>query len=472
MRKALFIKTDYIFRIIFTGGEKMFKVSDIVEVEITGLGSTGEGVGKADGFTIFVHGALTGEKVKARLTIVKKNYANGRLMQVLHKSEFRQKPICEEFYQCGGCQLQHLTYPGQLLSKQQQVKDALGRIGHFKDIVVLPVIGAPSPLAYRNKMQCPIASQDGTKIGFYKTGTHEVVDLKKCYIQTDTNNLVIEIIREWIRKYKISIYNEKTGKGLLRHIIGRVSADNNAVMVGLVCTQKSLPNKDELVEMLKEGIPNLTSVIQNINSRNTNVIMGEHTRVIWGSPTITDKIGNFSFDISANSFFQVNTKQASALYATALEFAELTGKENVADLYCGIGTISLFLASKAKQVWGIEIVNAANENAKDNAMKNQITNTEFICQDVAIGLEKLSKKKKLDVIVLDPPRAGCDKLVLERIISANPARIVYVSCNPASLARDLKILVDSGQYQLVKVQPVDMFAQTAHIESVSQLIRK
>lgn len=449
----------------------MFKVHDIVEVEITGLGSTGEGVGKADGFTVFVQGALTGEKVKAKLTTVKKSYALGRMLQVLKKSEFRQKPVCEVFYKCGGCQLQHMTYAGQLESKRQQVKDAMGRIGHFKDVPVLPVLGDSQPLNYRNKMQCPIASQDGTKIGFYKTGTHEVVDIKECHIQAAENNQIIEVIREWVRKYKVSIYNEQTGKGLLRHIIGRVSADNGEVMAGLVCTQKSLPNKEELIVMLRERIPNLVSIVQNINSRRTNVIMGEHTRVVWGKPTITDKIGGFSFDISANSFFQVNTKQANALYSKALEFAELTGKENVVDLYCGIGTISLFLASKAKQVWGFEIVDVAIENAKDNAMANKISNVEFSCVDVAVGLEKLSKKKKLDVIVLDPPRAGCDKPVLEHIINANPKRIVYVSCNPASLARDLRILVDSGKYELVQVQPVDMFAQTSHVENVAQLVR-
>ena len=449
----------------------MFKVHDVVEVEITGLGSTGEGVGKADGFTVFVHGALTGEKVKARITVVKKSYAIGRLVQVLSRSEFRQKPVCEVFNKCGGCQLQHLTYAGQLESKRQHVKDALVRIGHFKEIEVLPVIGDKQPLHYRNKMQCPIASQEGTKIGFYKTGTHEVVDIKKCYIQAEENNQIVEVIREWVRKYKVSIYNEKTGKGLLRHIIGRVSADNGEVMAGLVCTQKSLPNKEELVEMLRESIPKLVSVVQNINSRRTNVIMGEHTRVIWGKPSITDSIGGFSFDISANSFFQVNTAQANALYGQALEFAELTGKENVVDLYCGIGTISLFLASKAKHVWGFEIVDVAIENAKDNAMANKTANVEFSCVDVAIGLEKLSKKKRLDVIVLDPPRAGCDKAVLDHIVEANPERIVYVSCNPASLARDLRILVDSGKYELVQVQPVDMFAQTSHVETVVLMSR-
>lgn len=449
----------------------MFKVHDIVEVEVTGLGSTGEGVGKADGFTVFVHGALTGEKVKARLTFVKKSYAQGRLLQIISKSEFRQKPICEVFYKCGGCQLQHMTYEGQLLAKQQQVSDALGRIGHFKDVTVLPVLADADPMYYRNKMQCPIASQEGTKIGFYQTGTHEVVDLKKCYIQAEANNLIIEVVREWIRKYQVSIYNEHTGKGLLRHIIGRVSSKTGEVMAGLVCTQKSLPNKEELIAMLQMSIPKLTSVVQNINSRSTNVIMGEHTRVIWGKPTITDKIGDFSFEISANSFFQVNTRQANILYSKALEFAELTGKENVVDLYCGIGTISLFLAAKAKHVWGFEIASAAIENAKDNAMVNQIANVEFNCQDVAVGLEKINKKKRMDVIVLDPPRAGCDKALLEHIINAKPQRIVYVSCNPASLARDLRILVDSGSYELIKVQPVDMFAQTAHVEVVSQLIR-
>lgn len=450
----------------------MFKVHDIVEVEITGLGSTGEGVGKADGFTVFVHGALTGEVVKAKLTTVKKNYATGRLMQIVKKSEYRQKPVCEVFYKCGGCQLQHMTYEGQLESKHQQVKDALGRIGHFKDVPVLPVLADAHPLYYRNKMLCPIASQDGMKIGFYKTGTHEVVDIKKCYIQNEENNAIISVVRDWAHKYKVSIYNEQSGKGLLRHILGRVSSQTGEVMVGIVCAQKSMPNKDELILMLQERIPKLASVVQNVNSRRTNVVMGEHTRVLWGKSSIEDRIGEFSFDISANSFFQVNTQQANALYSTALEFAELTGKENVVDLYCGIGTISLFLAAKAKHVWGLEIVGEAIENAKTNAMSNKIANVEFNCVDVAVGLEKINKKKRMDVIVLDPPRAGCDKAVLDHIIQANPKRIVYVSCNPASLARDLRILVDSGNYELVKVQPVDMFAQTSHVECVALIERK
>ena len=449
----------------------MLKKGERIELQITSMGSSGEGVGKLDGFAIFVPGALVGEIVKVQITLVKKSYATGRLVQVVVKSSQRQKPLCEVFYKCGGCQLQHLTYEGQLAIKRQQVQDALERIGHFKNIEVQPVLADPKPLYYRNKMLCPIASQDGLKIGFYKNATHEIVDIKKCYIQSEANNQILNAIRNWIHKYKVSIYNEQSGKGLLRHILGRVSASTGEVMVGLVCTQKSLPNKEELIETLRMNIPNLASVIQNINSYRTNVVLGEHTRVLYGKPAIADKIGNFEFNISAASFFQVNTAQANVLYQTALEFADLSGQEHVIDLYCGIGTISLFLAKKAKMVWGIELSSVAVENAKENAMRNQIGNVEFNCADATVAMAKLAKKKNIEVIVLDPPRAGCDKQVLEHILQIAPKKIVYVSCNPASLARDMRILADSGEYELAKVQPVDMFAQTSHVECVALMSR-
>lgn len=450
----------------------MFKVGEQTQVKITSMGSSGEGVGKVDGFTVFVKGALPEELVKCKITTVKKSYANAQILQIVEKSPHRQKPVCPLFYKCGGCQLQHISYEGQLQVKQQQVVDALVRIGHFENPQVLPVLGDEHPLFYRNKMLCPIASQDGTKIGFYKTGSHQVVDVQKCFIQNEANNLILSVVREWVRKYKVSVYNEHTGKGLLRHILGRVSAADGSVMVGLVCTQKSLPNKDELVSMLQTNIPNLVSVVQNVNSQKTNVVLGRHTRVLFGKECLVDKIGDFSFEISATSFFQVNTKQAAKLYSTAVDFADLHGTENVLDLYCGIGTISLFLAKKAKFVRGIEVVPVAVENAKENAMRNQMGNVEFVCADTAPAMEKLSQKKNIDVIVLDPPRVGCAKEVLESMIAVAPQKIVYVSCNPASLARDVKILANSGRYELVKVQPVDMFAQTSHVECVALIERK
>lgn len=449
----------------------MFKKGNQIELKITSLGSSGEGVGKVDGFTIFVKGALPGEKIRAKITILKKSYANAQMLQIIDRSPQRQKPFCPLFYKCGGCQLQHLSYEGQLIVKKQQVIDALERIGHIPNPPVFPVLADENPMYYRNKMLCPIASQDGTKIGFYKTGTHEIVDMQECYIQSQANNIILTTVREWVRKYKISVYNEESGKGLLRHILGRVSAATNEVMVGLVCTQKSLPNKLELVEMLKANIPNLVSVVQNLNSSNTNVIMGRTNIVLYGKSVIADKIGSFTFEISATSFFQVNTKQAEKLYQTALDYAKLSGTETVVDLYCGIGTLSLFLAQKAKNVIGVEVVPIAIDNAKENAKFNKVKNIEFICDDATVAMQQISRKNNIDVVVLDPPRAGCEKPLLEQIIQTLPQRIVYVSCNPASLARDIKILTDSGDYKLVKVQPVDMFGQTAHVETVVLMSR-
>ena len=449
----------------------MFKVGDIVDLEITSVGSAGEGVGKVDGFAVFVARALPGEKIKARLTLVKKSYATGKLLEINQKSPHRQRPVCEVFYKCGGCQLQHLDYSGQLKIKEQQVRDALERIGKFSDVQIFPVLADKQPLNYRNKMQCPVASQDGLKLGFYEVGSHKVVDVRECHIQNQVNNTILTVVRDWIRKFRISVYNEQTGKGLVRHVLGRVSSATGEVMAGIVCTQKSMPHKEELIEMLKLSIPNITSVVQNINSRRTNVILGDITKVLYGKESIADKIGEFTFQIAAKSFFQVNTKQAEVLYKTALDYAQLTGEEQVVDLYCGIGTISLFLAKQAKKVWGIEIVDVAVEDAKINAKANGIENVEFFKADVNLALEKISKKTRLDVVVLDPPRAGCDKALLDTIVNSKPKRVVYVSCNPATLARDLRILVDSGLYELVKVQPVDMFGQTSHVETVVLMSR-
>lgn len=443
---------------------------ELIEMSITGLGSSGEGVGKYQGFTVFVPGALPGEKVSVLINLVKKNYATGVLQRVLEPSAERLTPPCSVYEQCGGCQLQHLSYAGQLAMKQQQVKDALMRIGHL-DVEVLPVIGCNDPWNYRNKMQFP-AAMDGEgllQLGCYATASHSVVDTDSCMIQKAANNEVLLTVRKWMQCFGITAYDEKTGKGLVRHVMSRVGVHSGEVMAVLITSAYDIPHKKELVEWLKKYVPGLVSVVQNINKKKTNIIMGDKTRVIYGQSTIKDSLGVLNFNISAQSFFQVNSEQAEKLYNTALEYAALNGTETVVDVYCGTGTISLYLARHARQVYGIEIVAPAIADAKKNAELNNCQNAEFILGDAAVELPKLlATGIQPDVVLVDPPRAGCEEKVLAAIAEVGPERVVYVSCNPASLARDLAYMEEHG-YKTTIVQPVDMFSMTSHVENVALL---
>lgn len=446
------------------------KKGDNIELQIAGLGSSGEGVGRYDGFTVFVHGALPEETVQAEIILVKKNYAIGKLIKIITASPDRVEPVCPVYAECGGCQLQHLSYAGQLRMKQQQVKDALTRIGHM-DTEVLPVIGCSNPWNYRNKMQFPAASgaEGKISIGCYAAATHSVIDTGSCMIQKEANNEVLTTVRKWMQRYSISAYDEKTGKGLVRHVMSRVGVHSGEVMAVLITSAYDIPHKKELVEWLTKYVPNLVSVVQNINKKPTNVVMGSKTRVLYGRTTITDSLGALSFNISAQSFFQVNSEQAEKLYNKALEYAALSGNETVVDVYCGTGTISLYLAKHAGKVYGIEIVAPAIEDAKKNAQDNNCSNAEFILGDAAEKLPQLlAEGVKPDVIVVDPPRAGCEQKVLKAIADVEPQRIVYVSCNPASLARDLAYLSERG-YKTMAAQPVDMFPMCAHVETVCLL---
>lgn len=446
------------------------KKGDNIKLQIAGLGSSGEGVGRYDGFTVFVHGALPEETVQAEITLVKKNYAVGKLIKIIAASLDRVEPVCPVYADCGGCQLQHLSYAGQLRMKQQQVKDALTRIGHL-DTEVLPVIGCNSPWNYRNKMQFPAASgaEGKISIGCYAAATHSVIDTGSCMIQKEANNEVLTTVRKWMQRYGISAYDEKTGKGLIRHVMSRVGVHSGEVMAVLITSAYDIPHKKELVEWLTKYVPNLVSVVQNINKKPTNIVMGNKTRVLYGQPTITDSLGALSFNISAQSFFQVNSEQAEKLYNKALEYAALSGNETVVDVYCGTGTISLYLAKHAGKVYGIEIVAPAIEDAKKNAQENNCHNAEFILGDAVEKLPQLlAEGVKPDVVVVDPPRAGCEQKVLKAIADVEPQRIVYVSCNPASLARDLAYLAERG-YKAMAAQPVDMFPMTSHVETVVSL---
>lgn len=448
------------------------KQGDNIILQISGLGSNGEGVGKYEGFTVFVQGALPQEEVSAKVKLVKKNYAVAVLQRILKPSAERVEPLCPVYKECGGCQLQHLSYAGQLAYKRQQVQDALNRIGHL-EIDVIPVLGASEPWNYRNKMQFPVAvnTEGNLQIGCYAAATHSVVNTETCMIQKAANNDILKTVRKWMQRFGISAYDEKTGKGLVRHVMGRVGVHSGEVMAVLITSAYDIPHRRELVEWLKKYVPGLTSVVQNINKKPTNIIMGNKTRVLYGAENIKDELGALAFNISAQSFFQVNSEQTEKLYNKALEFAALTGSETVVDIYCGTGTISLYLARHARKVYGIEIVAPAIIDAERNAEENNCKNAEFILGDAAVELPKLLMSGvQPDVVVVDPPRAGCEEKVLASICHVKPKRVVYVSCNPASLARDLAYMEQHG-YNTLIAQPVDMFPMTNHVETVCCLHR-
>lgn len=443
-----------------------------LELTINGLGSAGEGVGRYQGIAVFVPGALTGEVIKARAVFVKKSFVNAELTEIITASPDRVEPVCPVYKECGGCQLQHLSYEAELREKRQQVQDALERIGHLNDVNVLPTIASENPLYYRNKMQFPVTGYKGSlEIGCFALNTHRVIDVENCCIQKQKNNEIAAVVRQWMKQYKITPYDEDARIGIVRHIMGRVGVHTGEVMACLVTAQDSVPHIKDLARMLKAAIPGIKSVVQNVNKRSTNVILGEKTKVIAGSPTIKDKIGPLKFNISAQSFFQVNSVQAEKLYNTALEFAGLQGEENVVDLYCGTGTITLFLAQKAKRALGIEIVPSAIRDAKQNALANRIENVDFLLGDAAVEMPKLAVNGfRPDVVIVDPPRAGCEERVLAAIVKVKPRRVVYVSCNPATLARDLAYLHTHG-FTVEKVQPCDMFSRTHHVETVALMSR-
>ena len=448
-----------------------FRKNDLVTLEIEDCGIDGEGIGKADGFTVFVKDAVIGDTVTAKIIKAKKNYGYGRLMEVLKPSPYRVEPKCEFARQCGGCQLQALSYDQQLVFKTNKVKGHLERIGGFTDIPMEPIIGMDELFHYRNKAQFPVGRNKEGKIvtGFYAGRTHNIIENRDCALGVAENKEVLDRVISHMEKYEIEPYNEATGKGLVRHVLIRYGYFTKEVMVCLILNGNKLPKEEQLVKSLCE-IPGMTSITINVNKKRSNVILGEEIRLLWGQEYITDRIGDISYQISPLSFYQVNPMQTQKLYAKALEYADLHGEETVWDLYCGIGTISLFLAQKAKFVRGVEIVPAAIENAKENAKLNGLENTEFFVGKAEQVLPREYKKNGVyaDVIVVDPPRKGCDETLLETMIEMNPERIVYVSCDSATLARDLKYLCERG-YELRKVCPVDQFGMTVHVETVCLL---
>ena len=453
--------------------------NDIVTVEITDIGVSGEGIGHVDGYTLFIKDAVIGDVVEAKVMKAKKNYGYARLMKVITPSEYRVEPKCAFARRCGGCQIQEMSYDCQLVFKDQKIRGNLERIGGFTkdqiDTVMQPVVGMEHPFGYRNKAQFPFGTdKEGNPItGFYAGRTHDIIANTDCALGVEQNKEILEIILQYMRENKIKSYDEKTGKGLIRHALIRYGFKTKEIMVCLVVNGKKLPKAERLIEKLIQ-IEGMTSITISPNTRRDNVIMGDSYEILWGQGYITDYIGNVKYQISPLSFYQVNPVQTEKLYGLALEYADLKGDETVWDLYCGIGTISLFLAQKAKQVYGVEIVPQAIDDAKENAKINAIDNAEFFVGKAEEVLpeyyaeyerEHNGETAHADVIVVDPPRKGCDETLLETIVKMQPEKVVYVSCDSATLARDLKYLCANG-YEIKMCRGVDQFPQSVHVETV------
>ncbi|WP_198433938.1 23S rRNA (uracil(1939)-C(5))-methyltransferase RlmD [Virgibacillus salexigens] len=449
------------------------KKNQTITLTFEDLTHEGNGVGKVNGYPLFVPHGLPGEEAVVKVVKVNKNFGFGKLLEVNQASDDRVEPPCDVYYKCGGCQLQHMSYDMQLEMKRNQVKNVMRKIAHMEEVPVHSTLGMNDPWRYRNKIQIPVGKKNGELItGFYQKRSHHIIDdMDTCVIQDDSNDRLVEAVRRIADRLDIEAYDEQHNRGVLRHIMVRTGRETNDAMIVIVTRTQKIPYQDKLINELTETYPHVKSIIHNVNNERTNVIMGKKTKVIWGDEYIYDTIGEVRFAISAKSFYQVNPPQTKVLYDKALEYANIGANDIVVDAYCGIGTISLFLAQQAKKVYGIEVVPEAISDAKKNAKLNGITNAEFVVGEA----EKVmpwwkAQGLRPDVIVVDPPRKGCEVDFLNAMIEMEPKRIVYVSCNPSTLARDLKIL-DEGGYETKEVQPVDMFSQTNHVECVAWLER-
>lgn len=448
-------------------------VGEKVNLSIDGLTHAGEGVGRYQGFTVFVPGALPGDQVLVQVISVKPTYARALLQQVVQPAATRISPLCPVYADCGACQLQHLDYGAELLQKRQWVVDALTRIGGLPDVPVHATLPMQDPWRYRNKAQFPVGQSGGRIVaGGFRQRSHQVIDVEDCLIQHPLNSQVLQAVKRLADSWPLRTYDESTGQGLLRHVLVRVGFQSGEALAVLVTSGEPFPAKHEFAAELMRQVPELVGVVQNINNRRTNVVLGDGMLLLAGRDYLEDMIGELRFRISARSFFQVNPIQTDVLYRTALQYAGLTGKETVIDAYCGIGTISLFLAAHAKQVIGVEVVAPAIADAKQNAELNGIENVRFIVGEAEQVIPWLyqSSGTRVDVVVVDPPRAGCDQRLLETIAAMRPERLVYVSCNPSTLARDLAFLSQHG-YAAQEAQPVDMFPHTTHVETVVLMSR-
>lgn len=436
---------------------------------IVGFGSDGEGIAKPCGFTVFVPSTVKGDLARILVVKEKKNHGYGKLIEVIEPSPLRATPKCESFPKCGGCTMQSISYEHQLEYKKNKVLDALERIGNFKDVSISSVTGSDPCYNYRNKAQFPVTLVDNkVKAGFYAPHSHRVVPTENCALQDERTNAVVNAVCDWTNEHSISVYDESTSKGLLRRICMRCGK-NEAVLV--LVASKDLPFKEELINKITSKFPFVKGIVINFNGENTNNVYGEHDKVIYGEPFIIDNVGDTKYKVHYKSFYQVNPYTTEKLYNKALELAETDNSQTVFDLYCGTGSISLFLAKKAKKVIGIEIIEDAVKNARENAELNSIENAEFYCgaaEDVAPKLIK--EGTRADVVVLDPPRKGCDEKLLIAISKMSPERIVYVSCDCATMARDAKFLAENG-YKLMETHVFDQFPHTSHVESVALMVR-
>lgn len=439
-------------------------------VDIVDNGFEGEGIAKIDDFTIFVAGALKGEKIKILIVKVLSSYAYGKIIEIIKESKFRVIPDCATYKRCGGCDLRHVDYEETLNMKQNAVQSLVNKTLKNK-VQVYPTFAMGNPYHYRNKLQFPIGLDKESRpvIGVYANRTHEIIPIQGCMIQNTKATQIAKYVIDVINKYDLTIYDEVKGLGLMRHVIVKTAVHTNEYMVILVINGDTLPNAEKIAMDLVGACHNISSIIVNINKKNTNVILGNKNITIYGKDYITDKLGDYYFKISPLSFYQVNPYQAEAMYNYAIEEAKISKEDTVFDLYCGIGTISLFMAKSAKEVYGVEIVEQAIQMAKENAKLNKIENTHFIAGDTEIVLTDLIKNKNIkpDIIIVDPPRKGLDNTTISNIIDIKPRKVIYISCNPASLARDLAKMEDT--YDIRSIQPFDMFPFSHHVECVSVL---
>ena len=442
-------------------------------VDIIDNGFEGEGIAKIDGFTIFIPNAIKGEKVKILIVKVLTSHSFGKILEIIKKSEYRTESDCNTYKRCGGCNLRHIRYEETLKMKQNAVQSLVNKTLKTKT-QVQETLGMENPYCYRNKAQYPVGIDKNGKpiIGVFANRTHEIIPIQKCFIQNEKSEKLAKFVFNWIVKNNISIYNEKTRKGLIRHIVTKIGIKTNEIMCVIVINGSKIPNEQELVQEILEKFPEVKTIVKNINTKNTNVIMGKENINIYGNGYIEDILGEYKFKISPLSFYQVNPVQAEKLYNLGVEAAKIDKENVVFDLYCGIGTISLFMAKYAKKVYGIEIVEEAVNDAKENAVNNNINNVEFIAGDVENVLDELINLKNIipDVIMVDPPRKGLDNKSIDNIIKILPKKVVYISCNPATLVRDLAKLEDV--YEVKSIKPVDMFPFTSHVECVALMGRK
>ena len=447
--------------------------NEVREGQVIDLTHEGHGVVKLDRYPIFIPNALINETIEYKVIKVKKNFAIGKLIDIKAKSEERVEPPCVYYYKCGGCQLQHMTYQAQLNMKKEQVINLFQRKAGFKDTVIHDTVGMDNPWYYRNKSQIPVGKNDEQNVimGYYRQRSHQIIDMDECLIQDNIHQDVMNKIKLWFNELNVSTYNEHKKQGLMRHVVIRTGHHSGELMVVFVTNGKKFKQSAIMVEKLLTAFPNIVSIKHNINDTHSNVIMGQTSYTLYGKDEIQDTLSDVTFKINDQSFYQINSVQTEKLYQKAIDYAELQGEETVLDTYCGIGTIGLYMAPKAKHVYGVEIVAEAIADAQQNATLNQFENTTFVCgkaEDVILKWE--SEGIKPDVVMVDPPRKGCDESFLDTLLELNPRKIVYISCNPSTQQRDAQQL--ATQYKLTQITPVDMFPHTTHVETVAQFERR